>query len=297
MKVFRIAFSLTLFAAPLAAQTPEEQVVAVVKRSFDAMRAKDTVAYRSALAPDARLVGTGTNQQGQPTYRVVGMGNFVSSIGRSTNRLDERIFEPEVRIDQNLATVWTRYEFWVDQNFSHCGYDAFQLIKTRGEWKIAQIADTQRRVPEQCGRGTPPVKLPEPTRADTAAIIAALQSVFDGMKTKDTVALRQVFVPEGQLIGIQNETSDWHPLRADAWATQLAQSQRPGELIERMQNPEVRISDNLATVWTWYDFHIGTRFSHCGIDAAQLAKTASGWKVVQITYTVRQSPCDRPGRN
>jgi hypothetical protein len=295
MKYVRLAAFLSVIAAPVLAQKPEDAALAVVRKSFDAMRAKDTIAFRAGLAPDARLVTTTTNPQGQPAYRATpNMNGFLSSIARSTARLDERIFEPEVRVDQNLATVWTRFEFWGNDQFSHCGYDAFQLIRTNGEWKIAQIADTNRRNPEQCGRGTAPIAEVKPSAADTAAVVAALQRVFDAMRAKDSLALKQAFVPEGQLIGIRNETAEWHPLRADAWATQIAASQRPGALDEKMIKPEVRISDNLATVWTWYDFHIGEQFSHCGIDAAQLVKTTAGWKVLQITYTVRQSPCERP---
>lgn len=295
MRILRFLAMLVCFAAPAAAQKPEAEVGAVVRRMFDAMRTKDTTAFRATIAADARLIGTGTNPQGQPVHRAVGMNGFIASIATGPPGLDERIYDPEVRIDQNLATVWTRYDFFVTGNFSHCGYDAFQLIKTRGVWKIAQIADT-RRSPELCGRGTTPVKDAQPSSADTAAVVGALQKVFDGMKSKDTLALQQAFVPQGQLIGIQSETADWHPLFANAWASQIGRSRRPGDLIERMQNPEVRISDNLATVWTWYDFHIGTRFSHCGVDAAQLVRTPAGWKVVQITYTVRQSPCESPGR-
>jgi hypothetical protein len=35
----------------------------------------------------------------------------------------------EVQIDDNLAAVWTEYEFYVGKNFSHCGVNAFQLVK------------------------------------------------------------------------------------------------------------------------------------------------------------------------
>jgi hypothetical protein len=297
MRAICVSAILLLGAGPVFAQKPEDQAVAVVRRMFDAMKARDTMTMKSTMAPDARLIQTSTNAQGAPQYRVVGMGGFISSVGRSPNVLDERIIEPEARIDQNLATVWTRYDFLVDGSFRHCGYDAFQLIRTKGEWKIAQIADTQRRTPEQCGRGTAPTTAPKLTGADTALVVDALQRVFDGMRTKDTLALKNTFIPEGQLIGIRDENTEWHPLRADAWASQLARSQRPGALNERMVNPEVRISDNLATVWTWYDFHIGETFTHCGFDAAQLVRTATGWKVAQITYTVRQTPCERPAKD
>src|SRR5256885_3716182 len=39
----------------------------------------------------------------------------------------ERMWNPEVRIDGGIATLWTPYDFHVGPRFSHCGYDAFQL--------------------------------------------------------------------------------------------------------------------------------------------------------------------------
>jgi len=33
--------------------------------------------------------------------------------------------------------VWAPYDFWRDGKFSHCGVDAFDLIKTDEGWKIA----------------------------------------------------------------------------------------------------------------------------------------------------------------
>jgi len=33
--------------------------------------------------------------------------------------------------------VWAPYDFWIDGKLSHCGTDAFDLIKTEDGWKIA----------------------------------------------------------------------------------------------------------------------------------------------------------------
>jgi len=49
----------------------------------------------------------------------------------------ERMWNPEVRIRGFIASVWTPYDFWSDGKFSHCGVDAFNLIKTDEGWRIA----------------------------------------------------------------------------------------------------------------------------------------------------------------
>jgi hypothetical protein len=284
--------AMLVLTAPTTAQNPAQDAVAVVRRLFDAMRAQDTAAMRTTLAATARLVATGTNQQGQPTVRAVPIDGWLRSVGGARARPDERIYEPEVRVDQNLATVWTRYDFFVGENFSHCGYDAFQLVRTGGQWRIVQIADTQRRGVERCAQGSGPAASTPPAPADTAAVVSALQRVFDGMRTRDSVGLREAFIPEGVLVGLQEDTL--FPAPVASWVQTLARIPDSSEIRERMVSPEVRISDNLATVWTWYDLHMGERFSHCGVDAAQLVRTATGWKVAQIAYTTRRSPCEPP---
>ena len=66
--------------------------------------------------------------------------------------------------------------------------------------------------------------------------------------------------------------------------------------IERTWNPEVRVRGTLATVWAAYDFHFGTQFSHCGVDAVQLLKVPSrGWQIVSIADTFERDGC--PGRD
>jgi hypothetical protein len=49
----------------------------------------------------------------------------------------ERIWNPDVRIHGLIATVWAAYDFWIDGKLSHCGVDAFDLIKTPEGWRIA----------------------------------------------------------------------------------------------------------------------------------------------------------------
>jgi hypothetical protein len=73
------------------------------------------------------------------------VSGFIAALGRATEAWNERMFAPEVRIDGSLATVWTEYDFHLGTQFSHCGVDAFQLLKTSAGWKIVALSDTARR--------------------------------------------------------------------------------------------------------------------------------------------------------
>jgi hypothetical protein len=155
MKAVTAALALLTLLGPVSASTQQagqDDVVAVVYRFFDGMRAKDTTALRGLVHPSARLLGTGPTREGQLRVEEVPMDRFVQMVGSAPGTLDEKIWDPEVRIDGDLATVWTPYAFYYDGTFSHCGVDSFQLARTAEGWKIVQIADTRRTA----GCPTPP---------------------------------------------------------------------------------------------------------------------------------------------
>jgi hypothetical protein len=146
----RIALVLALMAgsaAPLRAQHATHGPLAVVEQLFNAMRVRDTLTMRTLVDPHARLVSVGV-RDGQPILRRATMDEWISAVGSATVELDERIWDAKVEVDHELATVWVKYEFVLDGQFSHCGVDAFQLFKGPAGWRIFQVADTQRR--ENC---------------------------------------------------------------------------------------------------------------------------------------------------
>lgn len=157
MKMAALPFALALSlgaAVPLLAQTeppdPASEALRVVERLFDGMRAKDTTLIRSTLHETARLMTAATDRDGTPVVRVGDLDDFLASVAGADAYLDERLYETEVRVDGGLASVWTEYDFWAGERFSHCGVDAFQLARTAEGWKIIQITDTRRR--EGCAR-------------------------------------------------------------------------------------------------------------------------------------------------
>jgi hypothetical protein len=62
-------------------------------------------------------------------------------------------------------------------------------------------------------------------------------------------------------------------------------------LLERMWNPEVKVHGGIATLWAPYDFYRDGKFSHCGIDAFDLVRTAAGWQIVGATFTIERTNC------
>ena len=128
------------------ANPPDERaaVLAVVQRLWDAMKARDTAMARSVFDSSATL-SRAVTRNGEARVQLTPVSAFIEALSHATEPWNERMFAPEVRIDGSLATVWTEYDFHLGDKFSHCGVDAFQLLKTSAGWKIVALSDTARR--------------------------------------------------------------------------------------------------------------------------------------------------------
>lgn len=142
------------------------------------------------------------------------------------------------------------------------------------------------------GPGTGPASTYTVAAADRNAVIAAVQSLFDAMRTRDTTAIRAAFAPNAQLVSIRTvpgATPRFQVTPVSAFVTSIGRATEA--LVERMWDPRVEVAGDMASLWAPYDFRIGAAFSHCGHDAVHLLRTPEGWKVTGITYTVIATGC------
>jgi hypothetical protein len=128
---------------PLGAR--EREVIDVVQRLFDAMRAGDSAAARALFEPGTRLQSV-ASPQGVLTVREDSLGMFLRAIGTPhTHVYDERIANERVLIDGPYAVAWVDYTFYLGDQKSHCGVDAFQMVRRPTGWRIFGLTDTRRR--------------------------------------------------------------------------------------------------------------------------------------------------------
>lgn len=138
--------------ASAAAPGDADGVRATVQQLFDAMRNGDGPGVQDVFLGDARLQSV-VIEAGEPVLKTAAVGDFIAAVGQPHKQAwDERVSNIEVRIDGALATAWMDYRFYLGDQFSHCGVDAFQLIHTRDGWKVFQLVDTHRK---ECGSGQP----------------------------------------------------------------------------------------------------------------------------------------------
>ena len=125
-------------ADPAAADPQDLAVLAPVDAMFHGMTERDPAAIKAAALPGTVLV---LMRDGNPAQMTIeAFAERVSRPGKT--RIEERIHDPLVRIDHDLAMVWAPFEFLVDGKPDHCGTDLFNLVHTDGKWLIAGIADT-----------------------------------------------------------------------------------------------------------------------------------------------------------
>lgn len=125
----------------------EEAVEHAVVGLFDAMRAADGGAVRAAFLPNATLHSVSRDEVSDAPYAVESssIDAFVEAIAGDHPVYDERISNLQVRIDEGLATAWMDYAFYIGDDLSHCGVNAFQFVLTEGRWKILHVTDTRRK--------------------------------------------------------------------------------------------------------------------------------------------------------
>lgn len=146
---------LTLSFAPRAPAQEAERaaVLTTVQKVFDGMRTRDTLLIQQAFDSSARLLRV--TGGAAPSIRGISASRF-GGIVRNAKEGDvwnERIYDPEVRVDGNIAQVWGYYTFHLNATFSHCGVDAFMLLKVGDTWKITQLTDTEH--PQGCTHTEP----------------------------------------------------------------------------------------------------------------------------------------------
>lgn len=143
----KLLFSiLTLFTLKSMAQDDETAIKTVINNMFDGMRKTDSVLIRSSFAPKAILQTIAKTKEGKISVRREVLDSFIIAVTRPHKEVyDERIIFDLVKVDAELAIAWTPYQFFIDEKFSHCGVNSFQLVKIEGQWKIQYLIDTRRR--------------------------------------------------------------------------------------------------------------------------------------------------------
>lgn len=120
-----------------------------------------------------------------------------------------------------------------------------------------------------------------------------ITALFDGMRKSDTALLRSAFAPDAILQTIVKNKEGKVIVRTEevsGFVTSIGKP-RTEVLDERITYDLVRVDDNLAIAWTPYQFYIGDKFSHCGVNSFQLVRINGEWKIQYLIDTRRKDGC------
>jgi hypothetical protein len=126
----------------LQASTLEEQAILMpVHKIMDGVAQRNHAMVKEQLLPGgmATLI-----REGKPLQ--LHFDAFVERLPTTgATKLEERLYDPLVHIDHDIAVVWVPYKFFIDDKVDHCGTDVFSLIHQDGRWLVSGIADNSRK--------------------------------------------------------------------------------------------------------------------------------------------------------
>lgn len=151
MRATIICYIILILASPIYAQDSAvgqevKAVQAIIIELFDGYRAGDSARVANVFDKKAYIQGIQLDSSGNSVLSELKPAkSFVNYIGGGlSNFHDERLWDTHINIDELMATVWTRYAFFLGGNFSHCGTETILLRKRNNEWKIFYLADTRQ---------------------------------------------------------------------------------------------------------------------------------------------------------
>ncbi len=124
---------------------------------------------------------------------------------------------------------------------------------------------------------------------DDRMIRNTVDQLFDGMREADSSKVRKQFLPKARM------TTTWFKdgkpvykegsLKHFCKAVGTPHDQQWNEVLT---DTIVQIDGGLAHVWTPYQFHLGDKKLHSGVNSFQMVKTTAGWKILNLTDSRRK---------
>lgn len=119
----------------------EEKIISVVNRFFAVMESRSAADAKKILIPQG--FSFSIREEGKDALlKTSSFQAFMDSLANLKEHYKETMTNPKVLIHDRIAVLWADYKFYRDGKFSHCGVDAFSLIKTDDGWKIAGVIYT-----------------------------------------------------------------------------------------------------------------------------------------------------------
>lgn len=118
-----------------------EAILSVAQTFLTALRTKSRDGFERCCFPAGGMSLCGP---ALVPLRFMSINSYINCVTSISDDLDERIWDPEIRIsgNGNLATVWAPFRATVNGAMDHEGIELFVMHKLDGKWKISALADS-----------------------------------------------------------------------------------------------------------------------------------------------------------
>lgn len=137
--ILTLSFTLLAFGQKDADKTAAENVINTM---FAEMANHNPDAIKAVYMPEALLVALIKNKEGKTVTRFLTGETFSKGFAVKKSELKEDMYEMKTEVFGDLALVHGRYVFFIDGKISHCGVNAFHLVRTDAGWKIGGASST-----------------------------------------------------------------------------------------------------------------------------------------------------------
>jgi len=117
------------------AQDAKQEVMKVVNGFFFTMEKKDSVAFNNLFLENAYAYSIRKRRDSSIVRNSILKASSSKDIWKERFRQEETT----INLSNHVASVSGWYDFWINNEHSHCGYEVFTLIKRDSEWKIASL--------------------------------------------------------------------------------------------------------------------------------------------------------------
>jgi|TARA_B100001059_G_C17775781_1_gene551165 hypothetical protein len=143
MRSFLFVLAVALSHHTFGQSDDEKLVRATAEQFFLAIETKDRALLKSIMVPGSLNISTQELQNDQAKITTLNYASMIDLLTGAGNEKKERAWDETILVQGHIAVYWAPYDFHVDQKFTHCGIDSFQLIKKEGRWLISNASWTR----------------------------------------------------------------------------------------------------------------------------------------------------------
>lgn len=129
---------------------------------------------------------------------------------------------------------------------------------------------------------------------EKTSVEEVINNLFQGMYNGDSSLVHASFSNDVRMYSTMKTQDGKEVLRQGGLDGFLKAIGTPHDKVwnEKISNLKIDVDAGLAHAWMDYEFYLGDKFSHCGVNAMQLVRIEGQWKIIHLIDTRKKEECD-----